>query len=106
MLRDVAHVVDSKAGWSFGEGQLEKLMCLDPSLNVIMTSCGGGFYTITEALRLGARDFLNIPFETAELEGAMLGVKQRKQDRLRVVEREISRLSMEKQIQFSVESNL
>jgi hypothetical protein len=53
-----------------------------------------------------ARDYLIIPFEKVELKEAMLGVKQRKQDRLRMVERRVSRLSMKKQLQFWATSNL
>lgn len=85
---------------------LQELMRLDRSLNVIMVSCSTDFGVITEAIRLGARDYLVMPFEKVELEGAMLGVKQRKQGRLRPVERRVSRLSMKKQIQFWATSNL
>jgi len=85
---------------------LRELMRLDRSLNVIMVSCSTEFGTIKEAIRLGAHDYLIIPFEKVELEGAMLGVKQRKQDRLRTVERTVSRLSIKKQIQFWASSNL
>jgi DNA-binding NtrC family response regulator len=88
---------------------LRELMRLDHSLNVIMTSCSMDFAAITEAIQLGARDYLVIPFEKAELTGAMLRTKQRKQDQLLRncwVQREISRLSMNEQIQFWVTSNL
>jgi DNA-binding NtrC family response regulator len=92
-----------------GLDALEELMRLDPSLNIIMISCSTHFGTITEAIRLGARDYLTIPFEKVELEEAMRGVKQGKQDRLRTncwVERRVSRLPMKKQVQFWATSNL
>jgi CheY-like chemotaxis protein len=56
---------------------IQELMRLDRSLNVIMTSCSNEPCTIAEALRLGARDYLAIPFEKAKLDEAMLR-KQRK----------------------------
>lgn len=88
---------------------LKELMCLDRSLNVIMTSCSSEFGTITEAFRLGARDYLIIPYEKVELEGAMLRAKQRKphqRQRNCCVQRRVSRLSMKKQAQFWAASNL
>lgn len=85
---------------------LQELMRLDRSLNVIMVSCSTEFGVITEAIRLGARDYLIMPFEKVELEGAMLGVKQRRQDWLRAVEKRVTGLSLEKQIQFWSTSNL
>jgi DNA-binding NtrC family response regulator len=88
---------------------LQELMRLDRNLNVIMTYCSIDFATIAEAIRLGARYYLVIPYEKAELNAAMLRTKQRNQDQfLRNcwVQREISRLSMNEQIQFWVTSNL
>jgi DNA-binding NtrC family response regulator len=89
-----------------GLDTLQELMRLDRSLNVIMISCSTEFGTIAEAIRLGARDYLVIPFEKVELYGAMLRTKQRKQDQLLTyfwVERQISRLSI---AQFWVTSSL
>jgi DNA-binding NtrC family response regulator len=74
---------------------LQELMYLDQSLSVIMVSCSSAFDTITEAIQLGARDYLVFPFEKAELRGAMLGVK-----RNFWAERRVPRLSMKKQVQF------
>jgi CheY-like chemotaxis protein len=51
---------------------LEELMRMDRSFNVIMTSCSTHFGTIAEAIRLGARDYLVIPFEKTDLDEAML----------------------------------
>jgi CheY-like chemotaxis protein len=56
---------------------LEELMSMDRSFNVIMTSCSNWPSTIAEAFQLGARDYLAIPFEKAELD-AVLRAKQRK----------------------------
>jgi response regulator of citrate/malate metabolism len=58
---------------------IQELMHLDRSLNVIMTSCSTESSMIKEAPRLGARDYLAIPFERAELDEAMLRTKQGKQ---------------------------
>ena len=88
---------------------LRELMRLDRSLNIIMASCSTELDAITEAFRLGVRDYLVFPFEKGELQRAILGVKQGKQDRLRTncwVERPVSRLSMETQIQFWATLNL
>ena len=74
---------------------LQELMRLDRSLNVIMESTSGEFRTVAEAMRLGARDYLVVPFEKAELDEAMLRVTQRKQSKLLSycwVERQISNL--------------
>src|ERR1700749_2029866 len=59
---------------------LQELMRLDHNLNIIMTSCSVDFATITEAIQLGVRDYLVIPFEKADLTGVMLRTEQRKQD--------------------------
>jgi DNA-binding NtrC family response regulator len=88
---------------------LQELMRLDRNLNVIMISCSTEFGTIAEAIRFGARDYLVIPFEKVELKRAMLRTKQRKHDQLLRycwVERQISRLSMNEQIEFWATSNL
>jgi DNA-binding NtrC family response regulator len=88
---------------------LQKLMCLDRSLNVIMSSCSEDFRTIAEAIRLGARDFLIIPYERAELNATMLRVRQRQQNPPLGrcwVERQISPLSFTEQIEFWAASNL
>jgi two-component system chemotaxis response regulator CheY len=61
-----------------GLDTLQELMRLDQSLNVIMESCSDEFGTVAEAIRLGARDYLVIPFEKAELDEAMLIATQRK----------------------------
>jgi CheY-like chemotaxis protein len=92
-----------------GLDALRELMRLDRSLNVIMVSCSTEFDVIKQAVRLGARNYLVIPFEKVELTRAILGVRRRKQDRLpadRWVERRVSRLPMEKQIRFWVTSDL
>jgi DNA-binding NtrC family response regulator len=88
---------------------LEELMRLDRSLDVIMTSCFTDFATIAEAIRLGARDYLVIPYEKAELNASMLRIKLSKQDQLlecRWVERQISPLSMKDLAQLWSTSNL
>ena len=88
---------------------LQELMRLDHNLNIIMTSCSVDFATITEAIQLGARDYLVVPFEKADLTGVMVRTKQREQGQLLQncwVQREISRLSLNEQIQFWVTSNL
>jgi CheY-like chemotaxis protein len=58
---------------------LQELMRLNRSLNVIIESCSNELATIAEAFRLGARDYLTLPFEKAELD-AMLRAKRIKQD--------------------------
>jgi two-component system, chemotaxis family, chemotaxis protein CheY len=88
---------------------LKELMRLDRSLNVIITSCSAEFGTITEAFRLGAREYLVIPYEKVELVGAMLKSKQRKQRQIQrncYAQRRVSRLSMKMQAQFWTASNL
>jgi CheY-like chemotaxis protein len=55
-----------------GLDTLQELMRLDRSLNVIMQSRSTELGTVAEALRLGARDYLAVPFEKAELDTAML----------------------------------
>jgi DNA-binding NtrC family response regulator len=88
---------------------LRELMRLDRGLSVIMTSCSTEFGTITEAFRLGAVEYLVIPYEKVELDGAMLKAKQRKQHQLQrncCVQRRVSRLSMKKQAQFWAASSL
>jgi CheY-like chemotaxis protein len=87
---------------------IQELLRLDRRLNVIMTSCSNDPSTIAEALQLGARDYLALPFEKGELNEAMLRVKQRKQSKLlsyRWVERQISPLYMKEQIEFWAASN-
>jgi DNA-binding NtrC family response regulator len=88
---------------------LLELMRLDRNLNVIMTSCSTDFATIAEAIRLGARDYLVIPYELAELHAAMLRIKLKKQDQLleyRWVERWVSPLSMKELVQYWSTANL
>ena len=61
---------------------LRELMHLDRRLKVVMTSCSNWFETISEAIRLGARDYLAFPFENRELVRAMhspAGRKKREQ---------------------------
>jgi DNA-binding response OmpR family regulator len=57
---------------------LEELMRLDRSLNVIMFSCST--HWLTEAIRLGARDYLTIPFEKVELEESIIRLTRRKSE--------------------------
>jgi two-component system response regulator AtoC len=57
---------------------LKKLRKSEKELPVIMLSCIGETRTIVEAMRSGATDYLNKPFEEAELEIAILKALDRK----------------------------
>lgn len=57
---------------------LKRLRKSDKELPVIMLSCIGETRTIVEAMRSGATDYLNKPFEEAELEIAILKALDRK----------------------------
>lgn len=57
---------------------LKRLRKLEKELPVIMLSCIGETRTIVEAMRSGATDYLNKPFEEAELEIAILKALDRK----------------------------
>ncbi len=57
---------------------LKQLRKAEKALPVIMLSCIGETRTIVEAMRSGATDYLNKPFEEAELEIAILKALDRK----------------------------
>jgi two-component system, NtrC family, response regulator AtoC len=57
---------------------LKRLRKAEKDLPVIMLSCIGETRTIVEAMRSGATDYLNKPFEEAELEIAILKALDRK----------------------------
>src|SRR5215510_15518945 len=57
---------------------LKRLRKSEKELPVIMLSCIGETRTIVEAMRSGATDYLNKPFEEAELEIAILKALDRK----------------------------
>jgi FixJ family two-component response regulator len=57
---------------------LKRLRKSERELPVIMLSCIGETRTIVEAMRSGATDYLNKPFEEAELEIAILKALDRK----------------------------
>jgi DNA-binding NtrC family response regulator len=57
---------------------LKRLRKSEKELPVIMLSCIGETRTIVEAMRSGATDYLNKPFEEAELEVAILKALDRK----------------------------
>ena len=57
---------------------LKRLRKAEKELPVIMLSCIGETRTIVEAMRSGATDYLNKPFEEAELEIAILKALDRK----------------------------
>ncbi len=57
---------------------LKQLRKLEREVPVIMLSCIGETRTIVEAMRSGATDYLNKPFEEAELEIAILKALDRK----------------------------
>jgi two-component system response regulator AtoC len=61
-----------------------------PEVSVVMLSVVGKTATIVEAMRLGAADYLNKPFEEAELEATLAKVFER-----RALEQERSSLSQE-----------
>ncbi len=56
---------------------LKRLRKMEKQLPVIMLSCIGETRTIVEAMRSGATDYLNKPFEEAELEIAILKALER-----------------------------
>jgi two-component system, NtrC family, response regulator AtoC len=57
---------------------LKRLRKIEKELPIIMLSCIGETRTIVEAMRSGATDYLNKPFEEAELEIAILKALDRK----------------------------
>jgi len=57
---------------------LKRLRKVEREIPVIMLSCIGETRTIVEAMRSGATDYLNKPFEEAELEVAILKALDRK----------------------------
>jgi len=57
---------------------LKRLRKVEKDLPIIMLSCIGETRTIVEAMRSGATDYLNKPFEEAELEIAILKALDRK----------------------------
>jgi two-component system response regulator AtoC len=57
---------------------LKRLRAINKDLPIIMLSCIGETRTIVEAMRNGATDYLNKPFEEAELEIAILKGLERK----------------------------
>jgi DNA-binding NtrC family response regulator len=57
---------------------LKRLRKVEKELPIIMLSCIGETRTIVEAMRSGATDYLNKPFEEAELEIAILKALDRK----------------------------
>jgi DNA-binding NtrC family response regulator len=57
---------------------LKRLRSMDRELPIIMLSCIGETRTIVETIRTGANDYLNKPFEEAELEIAILKALDRK----------------------------
>ena len=56
---------------------LERVRALAPELPVVMLSVVGKTGTMVEAMRLGAADYLNKPFEEAELEATLAKVIER-----------------------------
>lgn len=64
-----------------GIGALREIMHIDRRLKVVMTNSTAVCSTIVEAFRLGARDYLVIPFETGELVSAMRSPLGRKKQR-------------------------
>jgi two-component system response regulator AtoC len=69
---------------------LAKIRELEPETPVVMLSVVGKASTIVEAMKLGAVDYLNKPFEEEELEATLSAVLEHK-----ALERERQRLSME-----------
>jgi two-component system response regulator AtoC len=70
-----------------GTATLERMREFDPELPVVMLSVVGKASTIVEAMRLGAADYLNKPFEEEELEATLQKVLEhrdlrRERDRL------------------------
>ena len=60
---------------------LEEIMHIDRRLKVVMTNSSAACSTIVEAIRLGARDYLVLPFEDGELVRAMRSPAGRKKRR-------------------------
>ena len=61
-----------------GIGTLARIRELDPDIPVIMLSVVGKASTIVEAMRLGATDYLNKPFEGEELEATLQKVLEQR----------------------------
>jgi DNA-binding NtrC family response regulator len=71
-----------------GVEALQRLVELDPLLPVVMLSVVGKAATIVECMRHGAADYVNKPFDEAELEGVLQNVLERsamKRERQRLV---------------------
>lgn len=58
---------------------LRRIRAIDPGLPVVVLSVVGKASTIVEAMRLGAADYLNKPFEEEELEATLRGVLERRE---------------------------
>ncbi|HSJ96239.1 MAG TPA: sigma-54 dependent transcriptional regulator [Myxococcota bacterium] len=69
---------------------LRRMREIDPSVPVVVLSVVGKASTIVEAMRLGAVDYLNKPFEEEELEATLRSVLERRE-----LERERERLLAE-----------
>jgi two-component system response regulator AtoC len=61
-----------------GIGTLARIREFDPEIPVIMLSVVGKASTIVEAMRLGAADYLNKPFEAEELEATLQKVLEQR----------------------------
>ena len=61
-----------------GLATLARIRELHPEVSVVMLSVVGKTGTIVEAMRLGAADYLNKPFEEAELEATLARVLERR----------------------------
>jgi len=61
-----------------GIGTLARIREFDPEIPVIMLSVVGKASTIVEAMRLGAADYLNKPFEGEELEATLQKVLEKR----------------------------
>jgi DNA-binding NtrC family response regulator len=89
---------------------LDEIMHVDRRLTAFMTSCSGACSTVVEAIRLGARDFLVLPFEDGELVRAMRSPAGRKKRRqilsTSCVVREISPWAYRTKFQTSVSAPL
>ena len=73
---------------SDGIETLQRLLEFDPLLPVVMLSVVGKAATIVECMRHGAADYVNKPFDEAELEGVLENVLERsalKRERQRLI---------------------
>jgi DNA-binding NtrC family response regulator len=62
-----------------GVETLRRIRELDPEVPVVMLSVVGKASTIVEAMRIGAADYLNKPFEEAELEATLQKVLEKRE---------------------------